>query len=692
MQLLAHYGLLLVFCGSAMFMDELAARAYPPLPVLSGRAPVAFSLAGLAAVWSFALLGKSEGRPSLIARPVAAALCGYAVLLNLRIGASALCVLVPMLTANWSRELVAIGFWTWLGGRILGRRLNLELILFRILVPIGAIAMTGYYLHLQAGLLTLSGFWSLARLFLILAFCWLLVAFEGRVYVLLAALAMFVLANSNDYARGPRDFLLLAVGLLVGLFFIWVCRARCWRAPGPVVLMFFVWALVSTGDSLWEGVPILEKTRVRPSGEKRVAIAFSGGGYRAAVYHAGVLYGLERQSVVKFRMSAFSSVSGGSIFAAYYAAGGTPIAFRDAVVARRFNIKRELLNLQNAARLLLFSKFPGTNLQVVPGLFFSRLDVQAELLDRLFLENLTKGASRLDRYFHEPLTLGGMANQSGMGVMLCSTDLIHGRAIGISALGTLAVRLRSTTERADVANPVREVMPFSEREAVQACDPEGAPVLRDERVSILVAASGAFPGVFNPLMVVRNLRTGRHSLKSVVGNDECAEYLLADGGLGDNLGLGLLREATARAAEPSSGRNSPFRDFRTDVILVSDGSALMSRRVPQGVLAELGRAADVTYLATGEQAFASTPGHGVEPTCTVLLSPQTLRPVVSIDRQWLRLFGETPTLDDTIDAEHANAIFQLGSYLAARSLPHVQRALQRCVSGRIDAGPPRSSW
>lgn len=51
---------------------------------------------------------------------------------------------------------------------------------------------------------------------------------------------------------------------------------------------------------------------------KRIGLAFSGGGYRAAAYHIGVLRTLHRLGILD-KVDVISSVSGGSIVAAYYA-------------------------------------------------------------------------------------------------------------------------------------------------------------------------------------------------------------------------------------------------------------------------------------------------------------------------------------------------------------------------------------
>lgn len=51
---------------------------------------------------------------------------------------------------------------------------------------------------------------------------------------------------------------------------------------------------------------------------KRIGLALSGGGYRAAAYHIGALRALHKLCVLN-KVDVISSVSGGSIIAAYYA-------------------------------------------------------------------------------------------------------------------------------------------------------------------------------------------------------------------------------------------------------------------------------------------------------------------------------------------------------------------------------------
>lgn len=50
---------------------------------------------------------------------------------------------------------------------------------------------------------------------------------------------------------------------------------------------------------------------------KKIGLALSGGGYRAAAYHIGTLRALNRLGILD-KVDVISAVSGGSITAAYY--------------------------------------------------------------------------------------------------------------------------------------------------------------------------------------------------------------------------------------------------------------------------------------------------------------------------------------------------------------------------------------
>jgi predicted acylesterase/phospholipase RssA len=128
-----------------------------------------------------------------------------------------------------------------------------------------------------------------------------------------------------------------------------------------------------------------------PDRSVRLGIALSGGGFRAAAYHLGVLRRLEELNVLA-RIEALSTVSGGSITGALYALrcaqnGGRPGTYAiDALIAEMEPILLDNLR----ARALLGT--PGRALRALQSVVsrrVSRIGLMAEELD----ERLFKGAT-----------------------------------------------------------------------------------------------------------------------------------------------------------------------------------------------------------------------------------------------------------------------------------------------------------
>jgi predicted acylesterase/phospholipase RssA len=79
-----------------------------------------------------------------------------------------------------------------------------------------------------------------------------------------------------------------------------------------------------------------------------LAVSLSGEGYRAVLFHTGLLSELERLGV---RIQAVSSVSGGFIIGSFYAVGGQPSDFLSAVKEGRFSLRSVPKSLDGPGRL-----------------------------------------------------------------------------------------------------------------------------------------------------------------------------------------------------------------------------------------------------------------------------------------------------------------------------------------------------
>ena len=93
----------------------------------------------------------------------------------------------------------------------------------------------------------------------------------------------------------------------------------------------------------------------------RIGLALSGGGFRASIFHLGVIRRLEELGIMKY-VHTISAVSGGSIIAAYYV-----IEMEKRLRHRREELARRLSENR------LFSKSLVCKLLIYKGLSFRKL-------------------------------------------------------------------------------------------------------------------------------------------------------------------------------------------------------------------------------------------------------------------------------------------------------------------------------
>ncbi|MEM7079689.1 MAG: patatin-like phospholipase family protein [Pseudomonadota bacterium] len=275
--------------------------------------------------------------------------------------------------------------------------------------------------------------------------------------------------------------------------------------------------------------------RAKKWADRRIGIALSGGGYRAAVFHAGVLTALEDIGV---QPSALSTVSGGSIVGAYYQQGGAPADFKQAMLERRFNIKRDLLSLHNLLRLPLPLSIPGSDLEILPMFRFSRLDVQAGAIDKLIFDGDDTTAR----------------NPGQPEIMMAATEINYGLKLGFLSDGiVVSSRNWSRVYRGAAFAPEEQFSPAHQ-----------------------VAISGAFPVAFPTVAWSIFTEEYRQTLKGPL------RLSLADGGLADNTGTDLFNAARIKACSDPEACNAEtdLLDHSTppawsiDALIVSDAGAI----------------------------------------------------------------------------------------------------------------------
>lgn len=240
--------------------------------------------------------------------------------------------------------------------------------------------------------------------------------------------------------------------------------------------------------SAWSQQPGWQKQGKTPL---TIAVALSGGGYRAALIHAGVLQALDERCVpIRY----LSTVSGGSIVGTYYALGYTPHQFKDRMKRQKPGLPDQFLSIWTQARSWFGSS--TTNAETYAD-FFSRAFFGASVLADT-----------------------GIAPQ----LLVNATDI----------------------ER--TAN-AREVF-FKGRS-------HAFPELDNTRLADVVAASAAFPGVFQPKKIVWTPPDGDQVL---------ADRRFVDGGVVENLGYTGLERFFNIAERPEL---SPKPDY----LIISDASA-----------------------------------------------------------------------------------------------------------------------
>jgi NTE family protein len=279
----------------------------------------------------------------------------------------------------------------------------------------------------------------------------------------------------------------------------------------------------------------------RPKSKRRgTALCLSGGGYRAALFHLGAARRLNELGILT-QVDTFSSVSGGSIFAAHlvrnahqWPGPGRVVPNWDDAIARPFRrfTKRNIRTLPLARRALPWN--------------WRKSETSVQALARLYEKFLV--STRFDELPQRPR------------FVFCATDLPFG-VNWVFDSGVIKGRMGRKGQNRDCRHEFEETAGFMGDYQVGYRSSIG-----DWPVARAVAASSCFPPIFGPLavnMVQAEFRGGAYCESD---RDELiANIRLSDGGVYDNLGL-----------EPV------WKDHQT--VLVSDGGGVFEGAADVGSL------------------------------------------------------------------------------------------------------------
>lgn len=275
---------------------------------------------------------------------------------------------------------------------------------------------------------------------------------------------------------------------------------------------------------------------------KKIGLALSGGGFRATLYHLGLVRFLRDAGILP-AVSHITAVSGGSIIAAHLALNwdrytGSPGEF-DAAAAELLAFVR--LDVRNRILRRFPLLFPWRGLRRLAG-YSNRKMTRTGLLEYHY-ENYLFGDTSLFQLPEYPR------------LHILATNLSEGRLCSFNRDGLLLIRRQA-------GNTVRmDQVPISLA-----------------TVPMAVAASSAFPGFFPPL-VLTGAEVGARS-------GEFGRQAYTDGGVFDNLGVRMFHYL----AQSAPGR-PPW-----DEVLVSDVGKpfeVQSNARPAGLIRTAMRASDI---------------------------------------------------------------------------------------------------
>lgn len=437
--------------------------------------------------------------------------------------------------------------------------------------------------------------------------------------ILLPGLVAIAIAEPF-YAGNWHVGLAAGTATLVGFFTQDLLKIGNKRLSGPRKTVPFLvgWMIYSAVFVLLESrpLPLYESSVRTPPSGPHIGVALSGGGYRAALMHAGVLFELQQH----LSITHLSTVSGGSIIGAFYALGGSPIDFRDALTHQRLSLSNRLKLLHNVVRLPFPFTLPLTGddkhpeIQLFPWYRFDRLDIQANLLDDVL-------------YSHK--TFGQLMERKAPLLQIGATDLNQGLSLGFSNDFTIARGVSSLKEETETSTLTA---PAADIKILPGLPPQ-------QSIGAIVAASGAFPGAFN-------------AFRFQLGDK--AEMALADGGFMENLGVSLLLDRHERYPEK----------WHLDLLIISDGGAIFKEGMTSRV-AELTRGLDIVYAGSGWHPSSRTAQDHLPPM--VLLRPSDLAEDGK-SSDILTTFRDASTLKEFYTEKEASQLFTLGQELVRKAI------------------------
>ena len=279
---------------------------------------------------------------------------------------------------------------------------------------------------------------------------------------------------------------------------------------------------------------------VRSAFMGKVGLALSGGGFRASLFHIGVLARLAELDVLR-HVEVLSCVSGGSILGAYYylevqrlleTKADSQISQQDYIdIVQRLE-RHFLKGVQRNIRTRVFVN-PIKNLEMVVSSGYTRTHRAGELYEKELYSRIEDGKGDAPRYMHNlivhPLNDNGTKNE-GFRPKFHNwrrTAKVPVLVLNSTSLNTGHLWQFTATWMGEPPGDINAAIDSNER--FRRMYYEEAPAAHQTmRLGYAVGSSACVPGVFTPLRL-KNLYPDR-------------DVLLVDGGVHDNQGTASLLE------------------------------------------------------------------------------------------------------------------------------------------------------
>ena len=247
------------------------------------------------------------------------------------------------------------------------------------------------------------------------------------------------------------------------------------------------------------------------------ALAISGGGYRATLFHLGALRRLNEIGWLN-RIDRLTAVSGGSLLVGFL------LSQCPNVLDRTFSYPVDEWQNQVSDKVHRFVKNDLRTIQTLQNLTINQIFRNRRLSNTI---------SRLERLYGENLSLADFPypekDNRWPEIFILATDLVNAQAF------------RFSNNREESGNSKTGFCDLSFIELATSC-----------------ATSASFPPLFGPVQLGHELRKYPDSVIPQDDKDRLSQIALSDGGLYDNLGKNLVTGASDKLVRLFSDAGNPY--------------------------------------------------------------------------------------------------------------------------------------